>query len=276
MPVRPPARPLSRPLARPFTGVSSGGGGAPQLQASPEASAFLARTTGLNEAHRQGYITLINTLVAMGLWSTFDVLYITATQDSTTACLNLISSSFTLTPTNSPTFTADRGFTGTGAQTTYVATSFTPSTQSTKASQDNACAFGWSRTSAQDGGPLFGDSNSGGRTYLFPRYTDDTLYGNVNSTNEFSQAATDGSGLWAISRGVAGSVEVYRNGVSFSSETSASTAFTGTALRLLSDSTNPSSSSQIAAFGYGSNLTAAQQALLYNAVRGWMALVGAA
>lgn len=270
-------RPSERPARAPYAvfAAPSQGGGASLISA--EASSFLARTTGLNVLHTNGYVTLINSLVYSGIWALLDVFYVTATQDSTTACLNLISSSFTLTPTASPTFAADRGYTGDGVGA-YLATGFTPSTQSTKAAQDNVGVFAWSRTAGQIAGALFGDSAAGVNTRLnlYPRYTDDTLYGRLNSSSDFSQASTDGSGLWATSRIAAGTALVYRNGAAFSTETNTSSAMASSALRLLSDANAPSGAMQIAAFGYGSNLTAAQQAVLYSALNGWMTLVGAA
>src|SRR5258706_5828950 len=80
-----------------------------------ESTAFFARTSGLDAAHIAAYNTFICGLVTDGLFSKFDVLHIYATQDSTTALLNLVSTSYNGTAVGSPTFTADRGFTGTGS-----------------------------------------------------------------------------------------------------------------------------------------------------------------
>ena len=90
---------------------------------SNPAADFLARTTGLDATHTNAYTALINGLVTDGIWDKLDVFHIYATQDSTTAKLNLVSSSFTATANGSPTFTADRGFTGVnGSSTVYIDT----------------------------------------------------------------------------------------------------------------------------------------------------------
>src|SRR4051812_42354 len=56
---------------------------------------FLARTSGLNGTHTNAYNALICGMVADGTWcgSLFDAIYIFATQDSTTALLNLCAAS---------------------------------------------------------------------------------------------------------------------------------------------------------------------------------------
>ena len=87
-----------------------------------ESAVFLARTSGLDTTHVNAYTALIDGLVADGVWSKFDVLRIYATQNSTTALLNLKSSSFTAVTHGSPSFTADRGFTGVDFQPRFIST----------------------------------------------------------------------------------------------------------------------------------------------------------
>src|SRR2546430_1348992 len=91
-------------ISRSMPRVGGGGGGS-------HAAAFLARTSGLDGTHTTAYTDFINGLDTDSLFSKFDLIQIYATQDSTTALLNLVSTSFNATPLNSPTFTADRGFT---------------------------------------------------------------------------------------------------------------------------------------------------------------------
>src|SRR5208283_3321474 len=61
-----------------------------------------------------------------GTWSLLDALYIFATNTTTTAALNLVSSSFTGTVNGTLTFSADNGWTGDGS-TGYFGTNFIPS-----------------------------------------------------------------------------------------------------------------------------------------------------
>lgn len=76
-------------------------------------TAFLARTSGLDATHINAYKGLINGGVADGWFAKMDVLWVPATQDVTTAGLNLVSASFPLT-NHGATFTADQGFAGDG------------------------------------------------------------------------------------------------------------------------------------------------------------------
>src|SRR5260370_13754601 len=93
-------------------------------QVSVAAQKFLNRASGVDIAHGEAYKAFLNTLTTNGLFNAdgttpfFDVLYLFATQNSATAILNLVSSSFAATLNGSPTFTTDRGFTGVDGSTT--------------------------------------------------------------------------------------------------------------------------------------------------------------
>lgn len=114
--------------------VAAGGGG------GTTASNFLARTSGLDATHIAAYTALLNGLDADGLTAKLDMLHIYATQDSTTALLNLVSSSYNGVIHGSPNFTADQGFASTEAgSTAYIDTQFNPTTAtSPKYVQDSA------------------------------------------------------------------------------------------------------------------------------------------
>ena len=66
----------------------------------------------------------VSTLISLGIWDAFDILYITFTDgDSDFACLNWKSpGSYTLLKVNSPTFSSLGGFTGGGSS--YLSTQF--------------------------------------------------------------------------------------------------------------------------------------------------------
>lgn len=87
--------------------------------------------------HLSWYDALICNLVTDTVWAKFDALWMPATNAATgsaqaVANLNLVSPSYTLVPNGSPTFTADRGYTGgTDANTTvWIDTGFNPATAS--------------------------------------------------------------------------------------------------------------------------------------------------
>ena len=85
---------------------------------------------------------LIKDLKTAGVWDKLDLLYVFATDgDNDFATLNWKApSSFQTTKVNSPTFTADSGFTGDGLSS-YLDTNFTISTDATNYSQNNASTF---------------------------------------------------------------------------------------------------------------------------------------
>lgn len=91
-----------------------------------QSTAFLARATGITlTADKTNYDTLICGLNTDGVLAKLDALYIFAAPDSTTAKLNLVSTSFS-PGTTTLSFSAYHGFTGDGA--TVFDTGFTPNT----------------------------------------------------------------------------------------------------------------------------------------------------
>ena len=92
----------------PPAGFSAWDGAAPTH--SPQALAYLARTVGGNEGGNGANIaTLIDGLVADGVWSKLDCLYVLAQQNATDALLNLIGTSYSLTNVGAARFTAYHG-----------------------------------------------------------------------------------------------------------------------------------------------------------------------
>src|SRR5208282_4996530 len=73
-------------------------------QGCAQATAFIARTSGLSTTEKNAYTAMICGMVTDGTWSLLDVLYIFATNNTTTAALNLVSSSFNGTVTGSMSF----------------------------------------------------------------------------------------------------------------------------------------------------------------------------
>ena len=86
--------------------------------------------------------TLVEDLKTAGVWSKLDAFYLFATDgDSDYATLNFVApSNFQATKTNSPTFTADEGFTGDGVSA-YLDTNLNQANNTTNYTQD-AASFG--------------------------------------------------------------------------------------------------------------------------------------
>lgn len=99
-----------------------------------EARNLFARFTTPPTSDRARLINaLIKTLKQCGAWAKLDVLYILAAADAQSSLLNWVATSFNLTAVASPTFAADRGYTGNGSSM-RLDTGFNPSTAGGKLS----------------------------------------------------------------------------------------------------------------------------------------------
>jgi hypothetical protein len=250
---------------------------------STEVSQWLARAPGLDAAHIAADTALIDGLVAAGLWTKFDFLHLYATQDSTTAKLNLISSNFTAVTNGSPVFTANRGFTGVaGSSTVYIDTQFNPTTApSPKYTINDAHQSVWSLSNITASSAPFGASGSGRANYIMIRYTDNNAYLRVNLGDVGgADGSNPGSALgWFVgSRTGDHTVNPYLNGAAFGTPIS---TISGTPpnLNLYSLGMNNNgvplgTAHQLAMDSAGSKLTSGEVATAYTLLRARMTAVG--
>ena len=186
---------------------------------SPQALAYLARTVGGNEGGNGANIaTLIDGLVADGVWAKLDALYVLAQQNETDAKLNLIGTSYGLTQTGgllakpgprtgSLIFTAYVGFRGFSAVGSYFDTGFNPSSASSPKYTQNFASFGvWSGLLNDEAASSMG---TGSLANMFTNYGA-TFYPRVNGGVSAPTSIT--SGLSAGDRPDAGHVACYQNG----------------------------------------------------------------
>jgi hypothetical protein len=252
----------------------------------PETVAFLARTSGLDATHRNAYTGLIDGLVTDGVWSKLDVLHIYAAQDSTNALLNLVSSSFPGVLNGSPTFTADRGFTGVDASTTvYINTQFNPTTASSpKFVQNSAHVSAWCMTNAT--GILMGvSSNSGNNTlsHVSGRSGggDNKTYLRANCNAGTSGVATSSSiGHFIANRSTSTQVTGYKDGGFFNQDAGSGSSapinvpFPVLACRDTVLGIFGATASQVAAISIGSSLNATEAFNLFIRIRSYMTALG--
>jgi hypothetical protein len=208
-----------------------------------EAAAFLARTSGLDTTHRNAYTTLINGLVADGVWAQLDALYMFATQDSTTAALNLISSTYNATVNGSPTFTADRGFTGVETSSTvYINSNFTPSTAtSPKYTLNSSHLSVWNLTNSTSAFPAIGVTSAGTNpvSYIYTRLTaDNRSYYALNAAANSGPPSTAANYLWTVTRWDPSGLRFWQNGVYFSFDNAGSTSVPAIPIYILAHNSN--------------------------------------
>jgi hypothetical protein len=177
-----------------------------------QATAFLARNGNANAA---ATTTAICGMVSDGDWQYLDWLYGLATNNTTNAALNWVSTSYTATVHGTATsFTASLGWKG-DAGSFYLDTGFIPFTAggnySTNSATLGVCiptsrttGEGWVVIGAQDAGVNYHD--------LYPKFTDGNAYaqfsGNVNA------AVTDARGVLIGQKTSATALALYRNGSS--------------------------------------------------------------
>jgi hypothetical protein len=250
--------------------------------ASP-ASAFLARTTGLDGTHVTAYTNLINGLVTDGVWAKLDVLHVYATQDATTALLNLVSTSFTGTANGSPSFTADRGYTGVdNSNTVYIDTQFNPTTASSpKFTTNSAHLSAWSNTATRGatGGMIIGSRNASFQTDIIPEGTDGktNFYCNSNGAPTGITSAS-AAGHYITNREVSTDYQGYKNGAQIFTRTTGSVAPASGTFHVLK--TNNISGSdfgvplQTCAASVGGGLTGTEAGNFYTRLRTYMTAVG--
>jgi len=271
-----------------------------------QASNFLARTSGLTGTETTAYGVLICGLVTDGIISSsatmngpnsgsgacgsiLDALYIFATNNTTTANLNLCGSSYTIVPTNSPTFTADQGYTGNGTSMS-LNTQFVPSTATTPNFSQSSASFGiYDRTLSTVIGAattVMGLQYSSGQSYIQPLTSSTTIAADVN-TNTFSGSGTNSNhqGAWIVTRDpVAGATTVtiygpHGSSTPLASASDASHAIAGTGsfailARGSNSTTNEGSSDQVSAAFIGAGLTGAQAAAINNRINAYMGALG--
>lgn len=200
-------------------GAIAGDGTVASVVHSSQAIAFLARTSGLDAAHTNAYYSLIDGLVADGAWSQFDVLYVFATQDETTALLNLVSSNYDGTNTGGITFTADQGFSGGVTATKYVDTNFNPLLAGGLYSDNSAHMAVW------DYGPAGAPGTNGDQHVQFAFGGNDVIYANfggscyvrIENGGAPGAAVPTTVGLSAGSRTSSDAWSSYKNGAPLSS-----------------------------------------------------------
>lgn len=186
------------------------------------ATAYLARFGGglgtPSALETQAACVVLNCLDNNSLTSTLDIFYWFPMQSAAGAVINAISTSFTITPINSPTFTIDRGFTGDGG-TNYLDTNFNPTTATTPKYTITSAMIGAYVLTNDTSTPgvtvdEMGLTDNGQSTFQFiiPVFTDGKAYGSVlDNVNNGPQTVGTSQGSWLVS-GTGTTTSFYRNG----------------------------------------------------------------
>jgi hypothetical protein len=234
-----------------------------------EADNFIARTSGLNFAHTNAYRNFICGLVTDGVWTKFDALWVLYTQDASTAALNLVSSSFTITVQGAPPFVADAGYTGVDSSNVdYLDTNYNPVTNGSNYIQNSAHLACVILNNVERGAPALGaDDGSTKFMHIYPRYTDGNTYSRINSNGDSGVAVADSLGMYVGSRTGASTVTEYKNGSSIATPGTTSTGMPSFNLFITASSNAGlaiGASFQVAMASVGAGLTGTDATNFYN------------
>ena len=238
---------------------------------SAQAIAYLARTVGGNEGGNAANIaTLIDGLVAGGVWAKLDAFYVLAQQNSTDAVLNLIGSSYALS-NSGPAFTSYVGYTF--PSSSFFSTGFDASSAVSPNFTRNSASFGiWLNNGVAEVSPEIGNNIAGTGSLIYSRFTDNNFYARVNDSTAGGVVSPGTKGLFVGDRASSTTVVPYWNGVSQGSVSSTSGVVSDSFFEI--GSWQQQMTDTAAAAFIGGSLGAAGQLALYNPLRTYMTAVG--
>ncbi len=245
---------------------------------SPEALAIFASFTAPPSAARKILINnFVLSLIAGGVWSLLDVLYVFAAVDSQAALINWKNpGTLNASAVGTPTFTTDRGFASIGSGS-YVGTGYIPSTAAMGLTQNNAHYAARNLTVANTGSQrIIGNiATTTHRSLIIPRAAGEIAQGIVNDGTVTSFSNNTKEGFFLVNRSAAGARQLYKNGASLGSDAQASTGLPTTEVTFSRDVAVYATGLVIAGGSIGQSLTSGQVTAYYNAELAYMQAVGA-
>jgi hypothetical protein len=265
-----------------------GAGGVCTAAGTTAANNFINRTTGMAAATKTAMTSFICGLVSDGVitgnlggsiscGAPLDLLYVFATTISADSLLNLCGTAGNATlSATAPTFTTNTGWNGTfGSTTIYVDSTLIPSTPATGASiaQNSASIGVW----AIGGGPPIAAEDAGAQisspnvNYAVIVNWAGFTYCDVNSSNtdanRIKVTAPAANGLYLCNRDTATTEQLYYNATTLATATVNSTGLPN--IEVYVDALNATAgvtgtSRQLALAFFGSSVTAAKAAAIYN------------
>lgn len=247
---------------------------APGAPDDADTLAYFAAWTSPPTAHGARW-ELVNTLIvglkADGVWPLLDRLWLAQTDEQATR-LDVRNPAKSLVATNSPTFLADRGFTGDGA-TSYLSFNEVPAATGNAFSLDSA-AFGvYCNQQTGSGARAHVGPVSGAQAMISPSSNStDTYRANDVTSGTIPNAATR-LGFRQMVRESAAQRRFYLDGVDVANDTTASTAIPTSPL-CFGRSASAYSADRFAAGYSGGALTAAKVAAMDARVTAYLTAIG--
>lgn len=217
---------------------------------------------------------LVRALKTNGTWSKRSGLWIYAAHTSQAACVNWIApGASSASAQGSPTFTANRGFTGNGSDGYLLCGNVSDYPLFT---QNDAHTMAWSLTNpaGNDNNYLFGNSAAAGNFHFLPKSTSGNANSRFNSGTSDTFANSDVSGLYTLRRNNSSNYQLFRNASQIRSVSQASAAVTTNAFRVLRHSSS-FSALECAMVSIGGTLTDTEIANDHTAFQTYLQAAGA-
>jgi len=247
-----------------------------------ETTALLARFGGTyNQFRRDAINDFIKGLKDNNLYNTFAALWIRAAETESDALINWISTNFTSIKVGSPTFTQNRGFTGTNANTSYIRLNFIPSTNGGSIFTQNSATFGvYNLTNTADTDNMGVNTSTPSTRAIRLVFSATSITSGLNDDSiPTSQTIPNPTGTISVSRTASNIVRTYRNGALITAGTGTSTGLPTAELFSLSYNNNNESAlgglpHEIAAEWVASGWTQAQNTAFDRLLRTYLAAIG--
>jgi hypothetical protein len=239
---------------------------------------------GTVSAGRQTLVkALIQGLILDGVWGKLDRLWILAAENSQSALVDLVAQDVA-SAVNSPTFTADRGYAGNGS-TSYIDTTFNPSTQGVNFTLDDAHLAVWDNTNRAAATTVaIGNYDGSAEADLFPYQNVLTATGvgnriNLAAADPAAIAYTSSLGFFIGQSISHATQEVYVNGTSIGTHPKTYGAYVvNLPFFVCAENAGGSiyapTTDQICMASIGATLTSTQAANYYSRLRTYMTSVG--
>jgi len=224
--------------------------------------AILSRATTLgytlpSVSQRIKQNALVLSLKAGGIWTKLDVLYIFANDGGASfGTLNWKAPTLNQsTLVNTPTFTANQGFTGNGTSS-YIDTNFNPSTSGVQYQLNSASRYAWVFTASGTGVDGVAGNNAN-------RLSFSNVSQNINNgATGGAVGVLSGAGMKSIHRPTSNSLEVYQGTTLSLSSVTASTSVYNVSNQLVLLANNAYGGHTISMYAMGASLVAENTAFV--------------
>lgn len=251
----------------------------PAKALAPQTNSFLARLATRQTPQRAAqYNASIVYLLNTANYYKLGFLHFYAAQEQATGNTNLVSSSYTATPSGSPTWTANVGYVATSNNANYVETNYNVSTDPLWA-QNQAMFFGWNTAmgATTNLAAIMGTAGCGtGSSYMLPLFTDTKTYWRANaSVDDAPTLGISAVNFWGASRYASNGETLYAGAAQVRASAQVSAAPANATFRVLIDACGDTGTNTIAAAGAGQGWTTqaasdAGMAQIYQALRQYL------